>query len=119
LFSQLQRRLFRRNAGGRTQGGVATLLLETVGARSGGSRSAMLGFLEDGPEAWLVVASLAGSARNPGWLYNLAKNPTATVELADGRRVRVAATSLAGPDLAAAWARFAAEAPEGMPSTCR
>jgi deazaflavin-dependent oxidoreductase (nitroreductase family) len=112
FFSGRQRQSFRRSGGGRTQGGIATLLLETVGARSGEPRSAMLGFLEDGPGAWLVVASLAGSARNPGWLHNLAKNPTATVELADGRRVPVTATSLVGPELDAAWKRVKNEAPE-------
>ena len=112
FFSGMQRRSFRRSGGGRTQGGIATLLLETVGARSGETRSAMLGYLEDGPGAWLVIASLAGSARNPAWLYNLAKNPKATVELADGRRVAVAATSLDGPELDAAWKRVSADAPE-------
>ena len=112
FFSRQQLRSFRRNGGGRTQGGVPTLMLETVGARSGEVRHAMLGFLDDGPGQRLVVASLAGSARNPGWLYNLARNPLAAIELADGRRVRVAATTLRGAELDAAWERFAADAPE-------
>lgn len=112
FFSGLQRRSFRRSGGGRTQGGVETLLLETVGARTGQTRSAMLGFLEDGPGAWLVIASLAGSARNPAWVHNLARNPAATIELPGGQRVAVAARSLEGDALAAAWARIETDAPE-------
>ena len=112
FFGRMQHRQFRRNRGGRTQGGVPTLMLESTGARSGETRHAMLGFLDDGPGSRLVVASLAGSARNPSWLYNLAKHPEATIELADGRRLRVTATTLEGPELDAAWRRVAVEAPE-------
>lgn len=112
FFSRMQQRTFRRSGGGRTQGGVPTLMIETVGARTGATRMAMLGFVEDGPGSRLVIASLAGSARNPSWLYNLARNPQATIELPGGRRVRVEAATLAGAELDAAWQRFAAEAPE-------
>lgn len=112
FFSRMQRRSFRRNGGGRTQGGAPTLLLETVGARTGEPRTAMLGYVEDGPGAWLVVASLAGSARNPGWLHNLARSPRATVELADGRRLAVTATTLSGDALADAWDKVGRDAPE-------
>ena len=111
FFSRFQLRSFRRSGGGRTQGGVQALILETVGAKSGEPRYAMLGFFEDAG-SWLVVASLAGSKRNPGWLYNLARNPTATVELPGGRRERVRATTLEGPELEAAWQKVSAEGPE-------
>jgi deazaflavin-dependent oxidoreductase (nitroreductase family) len=112
FFSRLQLRSFRRNKGGRTQGGVPTLILETTGAKSGETRYAMLGFLDEAPDSWLVVASLAGSARNPSWLHNLARKPEATIELADGRRTRVSATTLVGAELDAAWQKVAVEAPE-------
>ena len=112
FFSRFQLRSFRRNKGGRTQGGVPTLILETIGAKSGEKRNAMLGFFEEGPGSRLIVASLAGSARNPGWLYNLARNPEATIELSDGRRIRVTATTLAGPELKAAWQKVSTEGPE-------
>ena len=62
--------------------------------------------------AWLVVASLAGSARNPGWLHNLAKSPRGTIELPDGRRLPVVATTLTGDALDEAWRKVAREAPE-------
>jgi deazaflavin-dependent oxidoreductase (nitroreductase family) len=59
-----------------------------------------------------VVASLAGAARHPSWLYNLAREPRASIEFGDGRRVDVVAETLGGADLTAAWKRLAIEAPE-------
>ena len=112
FMSRMQTSMFRRQRGGRTQGGVPALLLETTGARTGEPRRAVVGFLEDGRDAWLIIASLAGTARNPAWLHNLAKTPAATVELGDGRRVPVAATTLAGDARDAAWRRIEVEAPE-------
>ena len=102
-----------RKGGARTQGGIATLLLETVGAEVGSAcASRSWDSSPDGDDAWLVVASLAGTARNPAWLHNLAARPDATVELADGRRIDVRAETLEGADLAAAWERLEWEAPE-------
>lgn len=98
--------------GARTQGGVDALMLETVGARSGKRRYAVLGYLAEGDDAWLVIASAAGAAWHPGWLYNLAAQPDATVEFKDRRRVDVHADSLEGEDLATAWERIGREAPE-------
>jgi deazaflavin-dependent oxidoreductase (nitroreductase family) len=112
LFSRFQAGTFRRRRGGRTQGGVAALLLHTTGARSGEPRTALLGFLPDGDGAWLVIASLAGAARNPAWVFNLARDPAATIEFGDGHRVPVRATTLEGADLETAWERIRREAPE-------
>jgi deazaflavin-dependent oxidoreductase (nitroreductase family) len=112
FFSQMQLRMFRRGTDNRTPGGAPTLVLESTGAKSGEKRHAVLGFVDEGPGSWLVIASLAGSARNPSWLYNLARNPEATIELSGGRRVRVSATSLEGPERDAGWRKFAAAAPE-------
>ena len=111
LGNRMMLRSFRRG-GARTQGGIETLLLETVGAKSGQARQAVLGFLPDGDGAWLVIASLAGAARNPAWLHNLAAQPDATVHFEDGTRVEVHAETLEGADLAAAWQRLETEAPE-------
>ena len=101
-----------RKGGARTQGGVETLLLETVGGKTGRARQSILGSFPDGADAWLVVASLAGATRNPAWLHNLAAQPDATVQLPDGRRVGVRAETLEGADLAAAWERLQREGPE-------
>ena len=101
-----------RKGGARTQGGIETLMLETVGAKTGQLRQSILGFLPDGDDAWLVIASVAGAARNPGWLHNLAAQPGATVQFEGGKRVEVRAESLEGADLAAVWERLETEAPE-------
>jgi len=95
-----------------TQGGLPTLLLETRGAKSGQSRHAALGYLEEGSGSWLVIASMGGAARHPAWLYNLAKQPEATIEFDGVSRVPVRAESLEEPQLEEAWTRIAEEAPE-------
>ena len=86
-----------RKGGARTQGGVETLMLETVGAKTGQVRQSILGYLPDGDDAWLVIASLAGTARNPAWLHNLAAQPEATIQLKDGRRIGVQPKRSKGP----------------------
>jgi deazaflavin-dependent oxidoreductase (nitroreductase family) len=111
LGNRMMLRSFRRG-GARTQGGIETLMLETVGAQSGQARQSVLGFLPDGNDAWLVIASLAGAARNRAWLHNLAAQPDATIQFEDGDRVDVRAETLDGPDLAAGWQRLEREAPE-------
>jgi deazaflavin-dependent oxidoreductase (nitroreductase family) len=112
FYGRMQLRTYRRDKGARTPGGAPMLILETIGAKSGEKRLAGLGYVDEAQGSWLVMASLAGSARNPSWLYNLARNPEATVELGDGRRVRVSATSLEGPELVDGWQKFSAAAPE-------
>ena len=111
-MSRAQLRLFRRQQGGHTQGGLHTLILETTGAKTGESRTAMLGYLEESDDSWLVIASVSGAARHPGWLYNLAKNSEATIEFGDGRKVPVQAETLETDELETAWVRIAVEAPE-------
>ncbi len=108
------RMMLRRFRGGgvRTQGGIDTLLLETVGARTGQPRQSVLGYLPEGEDAWIVIAALAGAARNPAWLHNLAAHPDATVRFPDGPPIAVHAETLEGADLDAAWKRLEREAPE-------
>jgi deazaflavin-dependent oxidoreductase (nitroreductase family) len=95
-----------------TAGGLHSFVVETTGARTGSKRRAVLGYLEDGPDAWLVIASKGGAPTNPAWVYNLASDPTATVVMAEGTRVAVRGERLSGDDEKRAWARIAEEAPE-------
>jgi deazaflavin-dependent oxidoreductase (nitroreductase family) len=93
--------------------GRPLLRLTTVGARSGKRRQVILAWFEDDarPDAWIVVGSAGGSARHPGWAYNLAKDPTgATVEVAD-RTVPVTAELIAGPERQQVWERITMLAP--------
>ncbi len=111
LGNRMMLRQFRKGTS-RTRGGVDTLMLETLGSKSGQLRQSVLGFLAEGDDAWLVIAALAGARRHPAWLYNLAAKPDVTIQFLDGRRVDVHAETLEGDDLAAAWERIGREAPE-------
>lgn len=65
---------------------VPTLVLRTVGRRSGAVRSSVLAYARDGG-AYVVVASNGGSDRAPAWLHNVRAEPA--VELLVGpRRLR-------------------------------
>jgi deazaflavin-dependent oxidoreductase (nitroreductase family) len=112
LGNAMSVRRFRRQGGARTRGGVQSLVLETQGAKSGQMREAVLGYIEEDLDAWLVIASAIGASRHPSWLHNLAKRPDATAEFGDGRRVEVRAETLDGPDLDRAWERIGVDAPE-------
>ena len=67
--------------------------LHTVGRRSGQARIAMVGYFEDGSN--LVTLAMNGWGKaEPAWWLNLQADPTATVELPDGKReVRARAAS--------------------------
>jgi deazaflavin-dependent oxidoreductase (nitroreductase family) len=80
------------------------LRLHTVGRRSGQSRVAMVGYYEDGPN--LVTLAMNGwSKSEPAWWLNLQANPTATVELPDGRR-QMRARAASGAERDRLWATF-------------
>ena len=92
--------------------GRPLLLLETVGARSGQTRTAMLGWFPDKTDqGWLVVASYAGAARHPAWFLNLSKNPDRVWVEIGKRRVKVQPESLRGADRAEAWQRIVSLSP--------
>ena len=104
-------RQFRRG-GMRSQGGVSATPPGNGGCEVGQASRGGVGLPRGGTRSWLVIASMAGAAYHPSWLYNLASQPDATIEFADGRRVPVRAETLDGTDLKGAWARIATEAPE-------
>jgi deazaflavin-dependent oxidoreductase (nitroreductase family) len=84
--------------------GYPTLLLTTVGRRSGQSRRTALIYGEsDG--RYLVVASNGGAEKHPAWYLNLAAEPEVTVQVRDEvfqARARTA-TAEEKPDL---WAEM-------------
>lgn len=96
----------------RTSGGLHAFVLETTGAKSGKRRRAVLGYLEEDVDAWLVIGSMGGAPRNPAWVHNLAAHPEAVVVMAGGERVPVHAEQLTGEELDAAWGRIRVEAAE-------
>lgn len=53
---------------------IPTLLLETMGARSGKPRRNGVIYFHDGDEV-ILVASNAGAPRHPSWFFNVRANP--------------------------------------------
>jgi deazaflavin-dependent oxidoreductase (nitroreductase family) len=106
----MERRL--RRSGGRFQG-MDVLFLHTEGRRSGAPRRTAVSWFPDGADAWLVVASAGGAARNPDWYANLVAHPErAGVEFPDRPgTLAVAAEPLSGEARRRAWDRIAAEHP--------
>jgi deazaflavin-dependent oxidoreductase (nitroreductase family) len=60
--------------------GSRMLLLTTVGARTGERHTTPLGYLPNGMDGVIVIASAGGSPRHPDWYRNLLANPRVTVE---------------------------------------
>ncbi|PWI16423.1 nitroreductase family deazaflavin-dependent oxidoreductase [Streptomyces sp. Act143] len=60
--------------------GARLLLLTTTGARTGTRHTTPLGYLPDGGDRVLVIASAGGSPRHPDWYRNILAHPRVTVE---------------------------------------
>ncbi len=60
--------------------GVGTLLLTTIGSRTGQPRTTPLIFGRDGDD-YLVVASMGGAPKHPSWFGNLRANPNAEIQV--------------------------------------
>lgn len=102
-------RLADRLSGGRCdtlRPGPPTLRLATIGRRSGERRENALYYLEvDG--SYAVVASNAGSDRDPAWWQNLQQWPETTVRV-DGRRIAIRARRATPIEESALWPRLEA-----------
>ncbi|MDE3075300.1 MAG: nitroreductase family deazaflavin-dependent oxidoreductase [Chloroflexota bacterium] len=60
--------------------GVPTLLLTTIGHRSGRARRTALIYGRDG-DSYVVVGSRGGADTHPGWYLNLLANPEVRVQV--------------------------------------
>jgi len=80
--------------------------LTTTGRRSGRSRTAIVGYFEDGPHLVTLAMNGWGEAE-PAWWLNLQANPEATVVLPDGPR-GVRARAAEGEERDRLWAAFRA-----------
>jgi deazaflavin-dependent oxidoreductase (nitroreductase family) len=81
--------------------GMRTLLLSTVGKRSGLPRQVPLVYLRQ-RDGFLVVGSNWGGEHHPAWTVNLLAQPEATVAVA-GTTIPVRGTLLSGDERAAVW----------------
>ncbi|MDP0397367.1 nitroreductase family deazaflavin-dependent oxidoreductase [Tsukamurella strandjordii] len=60
--------------------GVPSLIIRTVGAKTGEPRTTVLTYVKDG-EDYIVVASMGGAPRNPAWYHNIVKAGTVNVQV--------------------------------------
>jgi deazaflavin-dependent oxidoreductase (nitroreductase family) len=84
--------LYRRTngwVGHRMPGAPPSLMLHTIGAKTGQPRSNLLAYYRDGGD-YLVVASNGGADRNPAWHHNLRAQPNIEINLG---RTRLAVTA--------------------------
>ena len=82
---------------------VATLLLKTLGARSGAERLSPLIYGEVGG-AWILIGS-GGNERHPGWYYNLVATPDAEIKVGSESRL-VRARTATGEERQRLWAHM-------------
>jgi deazaflavin-dependent oxidoreductase (nitroreductase family) len=94
-----------RRSGDKFQG-QDLLYLTTVGAKTGRKRQSTVARFPDGDDAWLVVASAAGSAHHPAWYHNIAAHPDQVWIEFGGRQLRVTPRQLDGDARTQAWQRI-------------
>jgi F420H(2)-dependent quinone reductase len=70
--------------GHRLPGVPPSLLLHSVGAKTGQPRTSSLTYARDG-DSYLIVASNAGFDRNPSWYHNLRKHPDCEINVGPKR----------------------------------
>jgi F420H(2)-dependent quinone reductase len=82
---------------------IPSLLLHTVGAKTGQARTASLTYARDGDD-YLIVASKGGDPHAPGWYHNLRKNPNVEINVGPKRFGVTARPALPGdPDYPRLW----------------
>jgi deazaflavin-dependent oxidoreductase (nitroreductase family) len=90
-------------------GPVPTLLLTTVGARTG--RTSVMPLIyghfdeADRADEYVVIASKGGSEHHPGWYHNLLASETVTVQVADDV-FEATGRTLTGDERLETWARM-------------
>jgi len=86
--------------------GAPTLIVTTIGRRSGQPRRLALIYGEDG-DRYVIVASKGGADQHPEWYLNMLANPEVLVQVrAD--RFRATARTATPEEQAALWPRMAA-----------
>jgi len=100
-------RVMERVTGGRVQLsglGVPTLVLHTIGAKSGLERDTVLMYCPDGDEM-LVTGSNFARDTHPAWTANLIAYPEVAVSL-HGRRIEVVSRMLDDDEREATWPKL-------------
>ena len=83
---------------------VPSLVLHTIGARSGEPRRTELMYCPDGDDMLVTGSNFAG-AKHPAWTANLQAHPEVFVEV-KGRRIDVRATRVPDGEREATWVKL-------------
>jgi deazaflavin-dependent oxidoreductase (nitroreductase family) len=89
---------------------VPSLVLHTIGARSGEPRDAPLMYTPDGLGRAIVAGTNFAGGRHPAWTNNLLANPDAAITVR-GRWMRVRASLVPDDERDAVWARIEGQWP--------
>jgi deazaflavin-dependent oxidoreductase (nitroreductase family) len=89
---------------------VPSLILHTVGARSGEPRDVPLMYTPDGHGRAIVAGTNFAGSRHPAWTANLLARPDAAITVR-GRRMPVHASLVPDAERDAVWARIEAQWP--------
>ncbi len=91
--------------------GERTVILTTVGAKTGRQHAVPVARFPDRDDTFLVLGSNMGSARHPAWYINMVKNPDQVWAEVGKRKFKVRPELLKGDEREAAIRRVIAEAP--------
>ncbi|MFC5182382.1 nitroreductase family deazaflavin-dependent oxidoreductase [Actinomadura harenae] len=97
-------------AEGHEWNGTVTLLLTTVGRKSGEERTTPLIYQQDG-DAYVVVASKGGAPEHPLWYLNLEADPEVKVQV-KGDRFTARARTATAEERPRLWKKMAAVWPD-------
>jgi deazaflavin-dependent oxidoreductase (nitroreductase family) len=100
-----------RAKGGRGIMGMNTLVLTTIGAKTGSERTTPVAWFPGGDDTWIIAASAGGATGNPAWYHNLAAHPDRVKVELDGKSIDVIADQLHGDERDRAWAAIVAAVP--------
>jgi deazaflavin-dependent oxidoreductase (nitroreductase family) len=106
-------KLFNKFSAGRIRktgkfGELPSLVLTTIGSKSGQERKTPLAYFPADGGGWLIVASFAGATKNPSWYYNLAAHPDQVSIEFSGQTKSVVAEQLHGSERETAWRQITA-----------
>jgi len=85
--------------------GIQTIVVGTIGSKSGEARFVPLAAFPADGEGWVVVASANGAPRNPAWYRNIVAHPDRVIVQLGGKTTPVEPEELHGAQRAAAWER--------------
>jgi len=88
-------------------GAAPTLLLTTIGRKSGKEITTPVNYMRDG-DTYIIVASLAGYDTPPHWYLNLEKNPRVWVQAKD-KKVPATSRRMTREEKARLWPRMLKE----------